>query len=179
MAGDTTKITLGPITVSWKAYVAGTYTSGFTDFGCVSEKGAKFKYKGKELEIACGNQLGVIKRLLTQEEAELEVNGLEFTIENIATALGIAAADIEDDETNHYKYVFIGGQTANLEWSVKLTSVLSDATTLTIVLYRCNLSRDQKLEFAPDKVMETPLKFKALGDTHVSFLRKLGYAEVI
>lgn len=179
MAGDTTKITLGPITVSWKAYSAGSYTTGYTDFGCVGDKGAKYKYKGTELEIKCGNQLGVIKRLLTGEEADLELNGLELTIENLATAFGVAAADIADDAVNHYKYIYIGGQAANLEWTVKLTSTLSDASTLTIVLYRCNLSRDQKLTFSPDKVIETPIKFKALGDTNAGTIRDLGYIEVV
>lgn len=177
--GDATKITLGPCEVSIKSYVAGAYTRGFTSVGYLTEKGAKFHYKGEELKIKCGNQLGVIKKLLVSEEATLELALEEFTIENLAQAFGLLSGDIIDDTVNHYKYIQIGGNQDSNFFTIKVTSQLDDGTTLTLCLYKVQIARDSKIELSPDKVVEIPLKVNALGDTNSGTLNDLGYFEIV
>lgn len=175
--GDISKITLGPVNIFWKKY-DGVYTTGWTDLGYLTDKGAKFKYKGEELDVKCGNRLGIVKQLLIGEEGTLEASLEEFTIENIATAFGIEADDIQDDEVNNYKYIQIGGNPSSAEFSVKLTSVLDNGTTLTLCLYRVSIKKDQKLAFSPEKVLETPITFEAMPDIAESTLKKLGHIEI-
>ncbi len=175
--GDISKIFLGPVDIEWKKY-DGTYTTGWTSFGYLTEKGAKFHYKGDELNIKSGNRLGIVKQELIAEEATLTAALEEFTIDNLATAFGIDADDIQDDEVNNYKYIQIGGNKDSVEFSAKITAHLEPRTSLVLVLFRIVAKKDQKLAFAPDKLLETPIEFEALGDIAPGTAKKIGYIEI-
>jgi hypothetical protein len=173
---DKTKITLGPVQLEWKEY-DGDYETNFTNIGFVTDKGAIYEYKGDTLKVKSGNRLGTTKIMLIGEEATLEVACEEFTVQNIATALGIPADDIADDDVNHYLYVLLGGASPETKFTLKLTTHISPSIDLVINLYCCQISPDFKLDLSPEKVVEIPVKFKALGDENASMA--LGYIRTL
>ena len=175
MAKDKSKITLGPVQLEWKEY-DGNYETGFTDFGYLTDKGAIYEYKGDNLKVKSGNRLGTTKIMLVGEEITLDAALEEFTVQNIATALGIPADEITDDAINHYLYITLGGASPEQRFTVRLTSRIADGLDLVIDLYCCQISPDIKLDLAPDKVAEIPIKFKALADDTNDLL---GYIKTI
>lgn len=162
--GTAANIQLGIGDLALKSYVAGTYT-GFTAAGFHSEKGAVFNYKGELLKVKSGNGLGITKIFVTGEEASLEAAIQEFTALNVARALGLADADVDDDLVNHIKSFYIGGNTVNNYFSAQF-KVNFDTAGLygELVVFKGRFAGEMKLEMAPNKVIEVPLTIECMAD---------------
>ena len=163
---DSDNIQLGMGSLGIKTYVAATYASGFTDVGYTDEKGGVFNYKGSIKDFKAGNVKGIVKKIMIDEAAALELGLQEFSPENFCRALGLnPATDIDDDTVNHVKTIYIGGGTTSNYISVEF-KVTFDVTGLfaRIVLCKCLAAPELKVDLKPNDGIVLPFKAEALVD---------------
>ena len=179
MSGSAANLQLGIGDLGLKVYSAGSYASGFTSPGWHSEKGVVATYKQDEKKHKVGNSQGVVKIFITGEELALEGEVEDFTAANVASALGLASSDITDDEVNHIKSMFIGGNVVANYVSAQFTHVF-DITGLfaRITLFKARFSGGLKLEWKPGDPTGVPMKMEAMIDDAVGATNgKLGLIE--
>jgi hypothetical protein len=161
MALTPANIQLGPGSVFSATYSAGNYSidSGdYTDHGFTTEKGASFSYKGKELEVQCGNNLQTQKIFIIGEDAELDFASEEVSAINLARAFGYKDSDITTGKFT------IGDNSTNNYFTVLFETTLGTGLKAILLLYKCQWARECEISLAADKVIEIPNKIRVLPD---------------
>lgn len=156
MGNDSNQIQLGMGTLAVKPYVAGSYATGFAECGYTDEKGATFHYKGDVKKFKAGNVKGIVKRMLIEEECDLECPLQQFTAENFCRVMGLdPTSDIET--VGDIKTVRIGGNLVQNLMSVEF-KVDFDVAGLyaRLVLCKCAAAPDLKIDLKPSDGIVLP-----------------------
>ena len=121
----------------------------------------KFSVTRTFLEVFQGNPKQRIKQFVTQEDAELEVQSLEWNVPNLVYALG--AGDVT---TSGVRDTFsFGGDADTDEVAVKVQHTLPSGNTISIYIWRAQPKGTWELSLVQDKLQEFPFSFRALTST--------------
>lgn len=161
---DTDNFTFGPgvlfigVLANGKASVAGL--SEVTDISSVGavRSGGTFSVTRTKLEVNQGSPITLVKQFVTQETANITVNGIEWDLDRLRLALGAGVTTTTSGVT---KQLGIGGDLNVVECAVKLTHDMPSGGQITIKLWRAQGSGEMTVTFGDD-LHEIPYSFDAL-----------------
>ena len=158
---DVNRLSFGPGVLSLLALTAGgsgAVLAGGTnlvDVGAVNS-GATFQTTRTRLDVWQGSPKTLIDTFVTQEEATLTVQGIEWNLVNMNLALGAGLVT----DTGVTTTIRFGGDLRVQDVAAKFVHVTPYGWTVTIRLWRAQGTGDLNLSFG-DSIHEIPYAFKA------------------
>lgn len=168
---DTDNFTFGPgvlyigVLANGKASVAGlSEGTQISSVGAV-RSGGTFSVTRTKLEVNQGSPITLVKQFVTQETANISVNGIEWDLDRLRLALGAGVTTTGttagDPIGTADKAIGIGGDLNVVECAVKLTHDMPSGGNITIKLWRAQGSGEMTVTFGDD-LHEIPYSFDAL-----------------
>ncbi len=155
------KFSFGPGVLSLLALTAGGPSSilvggsNLVDVGAVNS-GATFQATRTRLDVMQGSPKVLVDTFVTQEEATLTVQGIEWNLTNLNLALG-AGLVVDSGVTTTFNF---GGDLRVQDVAAKFVHITPYGATVTIRLWRAQGTGELNLSFG-DNVHEFPYSFKA------------------
>ena len=156
---DSDRFSFGPGVLS---LVGITQTEGdvgdadLNDVGAV-RSGATFAVTRTKLDVFQGSPRTLIRSYVTEETAQLTVNGLEWDLSNLALALGAGTASEDDPDV-----ITFGGDMNLSNVAVKFVHELPSGYTLTLRIWKAQGNGDVTVTFGDDS-HEIPYVFNAVN----------------
>lgn len=168
---NTDNFTFGPGVLSIGVLASGlasvpsiTESTDITSVGAV-RSGGTFSVTRTKLEVNQGSPITLVKQFVTQETANITVNGIEWDLDRVRLALGAGVTTtgtVTGTPTGAAdKAVGIGGDLNVIECGVKLTHDMPSGGNITIKLWRAQGSGEMTVTFGDD-LHEIPYSFDAL-----------------
>ncbi len=159
----TDDFSFGPGILSLVAITAAGVTgvaeaTDFVDVGGV-RSGASFSVSRTRLDVFQGSPKALQKTFVTEESAELTVNGIEWNLSQLADALGagVVSGSGAQDSTTTFKF---GGDLNVSDVAAKFVHVMPTGDTITIKLWKAQGAGDLSVTFGDD-LHEIPYTMKA------------------
>jgi hypothetical protein len=128
------------------------------DIGAIAEDGMTFTVSREYLEVFQGSPKTLIKQFVTQENAELVANAIEWNLLNLPLALGAGVTSSSASQDT----LAYGGDPATKEIAVKIQHTLPSGHTVSIFIWKAQASGEWELNLAQDQIQSFPYSFKAL-----------------
>ena len=122
--------------------------------------GATFAVTRTRLDVNQGSPITLVKQFVTQEEATLTVNGIEWDLDKLRLALG---AGVVVTAGNPDTFGF-GGDLNIVECAAKYVHVMPSGYTLSLRIWRAQGAGELNVTFGDD-LHEIPYSFRALQAT--------------
>lgn len=150
-------ITLGPGIL----FIGAVGTTPTTDVGAISEDGMEFTVSREFLEVFQGQPKTLITTFPLEEVVEVVVQGIEWNLMNLPTALGAGVTtSVGDVETFSF-----GGSAGITEVAVNIQHAMPSGHTVSIYLWRAQPSGEWTMSMSQDTLHTFPWSFKALQAT--------------
>ena len=163
---DVNNLSFGPGVLSLLALTAGGPSAilvggtNLVDVGAVNS-GATFAATRTRLDVMQGSPKVQIDTFVTQEEATLTVQGIEWNLSNLNLALG-AGLVTDSGVTTTFNF---GGDLRVQSVAAKFVHVTPYGATVTIRLWNAQGTGDLNLSFG-DNIHEFPYSFKAVNSNY-------------
>jgi len=144
--------------VAITATVSATPEADLVDVGGV-RSGASFSVTRTRLDVFQGSPRSLQKTFVTEESAELTVNGIEWNLSQLSDALGagVVTGTGADGTTTTFKF---GGDLNVKDVAAKFVHVMPSGDTISIRLWKAQGAGDLSVTFGDD-LHEIPYTLKA------------------